>query len=102
MSKQVSLFMFFGGSVPNRINVSNRNNSGTSRSQDMEDIVLRDVKMPMKDVVHNVASAETCKKKAVSDESYSALKLNNWKSKFVFWDTKDGQVNHISNFLFLI
>ena len=32
------------------------------------------------------------KMKSVSDECYSCLKLDKWKKKFVFWDTKDGQV----------
>ena len=99
MSKQASLFKSFGGTVSKRVNV---NVSRNSRSNDAEDIVLREVKKLLKDVVQDVASFETSKKKSVSDEGYSGLKRDKWKNKFVFWDTKDGQVIHIPYFLFLV
>ena len=56
MSKQVSLFKFFGSTVSKRIYV-NQN----SRSNDAEDIVLRDVKKLLKDVVQDVVSSEASK-----------------------------------------
>lgn len=46
----------------------------------------------LKDIVKNVVSSEVTEKKSVSDENYSSLKFDKWKTKFVFWDTKDGKV----------
>ena len=87
MSKQVSLFKFYGSGLLKKSFKPN------NRCSQAEDSIKRDVKMLLKDMVKEVALSETIKKKTVTDESYSIIKCDKWKKKFTFWDTKDGKVS---------
>ena len=57
MSKQVSLFKFYGSGMLKKSYVKPSN-----RFSDPEDIIKRDVKMLLKNVVQKVVSSETSKK----------------------------------------
>ena len=83
MSKQVSLFKFYGSGLLKKSLKPN------NRCSQAEDSIKRDVKMLLKEV----ALSETIKKKKVTDESYSIIKCDKWKKKFTFWDTEDGKVS---------
>ena len=88
MSKQVSLFKFYGSGLLKKKSLKPNN-----RCSQAEDSIKGDVKMLIKEMVKEVALPETIKKKTVTDESYSIIKCDKWKKKFTFWDTKDGKVS---------
>lgn len=86
MSRQVSLFKFFGNRSLSKSVVK------TPKSSEAENNIKRDVRLLLKDVVKNVVDSEIKKSKSETDESYSVLKHDKWNKKFIFWDTKDGKV----------
>ena len=86
MSKQVSLFKFYGNKGLKSKSVR------AQRSAEAEVDVSREVQLLLKDVVQKVVAGEVKRGKLETDETYTVLKHDKWKTKFTFWDTKDGKV----------
>ena len=69
MSKQVSLFKFYGNK-----SLKSKNVVKSTKSSEAETNVTREVRILLKDVVQKVVAGEVKTGKSGSDETYSALR----------------------------
>ena len=81
MSKQVSLFKFFGGTSKRNVSIQS-----TQRNDNAE------VKAVLNNLLKKVVENERKEKKPDADFSYSNRKIKLWKERFTFWETVTGKV----------
>ena len=81
MSRQVSLFSFYGNPTKKRKISDSPNNDNVVVRQLLNDLV-NDV---VKEVKRNA-------KKSITDDAMSNEKIVKWRKKFMFWDTPGGKV----------
>ena len=84
MSKQVSLFSFFGNETQ-KVRVDSQKNKINN-----DKIVVRQL---LNELVGNVVKElKRDEKKSTTDECMSTEKLDKWRKKIIFWDAPGGKV----------
>ena len=86
MSKQVSLFSYFGSSNAKRSKLC------FTPTKNVFDDTTKVVQCLLKNLVDEVAKTQSEEKKNALDEVMSKEKIEKWQKKFTFWDTPDGKV----------